>query len=111
MSLLFIIGNGFDIAHGIPTRYSDFREFILKIYPKAEKNSKKVVSLEYLNRKTPEEIAAEFLICAMDVACGKTWADFEDALSRIHFLTNGLRVIMRMTKMLIENKQQIICLK
>ena len=51
MSSLFIIGNGFDIAHGIPTKYSDFREFILKMYPKAEKNSIKVVSLEYLNRK------------------------------------------------------------
>ena len=85
MSTLFIIGNGFDIAHGIPTKYSDFREFILGMYPNAEKNSKKIVSLEYLNRKSPEEIAAEFLICAMDVACGKTWADFEDALSRIHF--------------------------
>ena len=85
MSSLFIIGNGFDIAHGIPTRYSDFREFILKMYPNAEKNSKKVVSIDYLNSKTREEIAAEFLICAMDVACGKEWADFEGALSKIHF--------------------------
>lgn len=27
MSRLYIIGNGFDIAHGIPCRYSDFRRY------------------------------------------------------------------------------------
>lgn len=30
MKRLFIIGNGFDIAHGLPTRYLDFREFLEK---------------------------------------------------------------------------------
>lgn len=27
---LFIIGNGFDIAHGLPTRYMDFRDYLEK---------------------------------------------------------------------------------
>lgn len=27
MSRLYIIGNGFDIAYGIPCRYSDFRRY------------------------------------------------------------------------------------
>ena len=27
MSRLYIIGNGFDIAHGIPSKYSDFRDY------------------------------------------------------------------------------------
>ena len=27
MSKLYIIGNGFDLAHGIPSRYSDFRQY------------------------------------------------------------------------------------
>ena len=27
MSRLYIIGNGFDIAHGIPCRYGDFRRY------------------------------------------------------------------------------------
>ncbi len=31
MSSLFIVGNGFDIAHGIPTKYSDFRRSSLRI--------------------------------------------------------------------------------
>lgn len=30
MKRLFIIGNGFDIAHGLPTKYLDFRKFLEK---------------------------------------------------------------------------------
>lgn len=30
MKRLFIIGNGFDIAHGLPTRYVDFKKFLEK---------------------------------------------------------------------------------
>ncbi len=30
---LFIIGNGFDIGHGLPTRYWDFRNYLENIYP------------------------------------------------------------------------------
>lgn len=29
---LFIIGNGFDIAHGIPSKYSDFHKFLRSLY-------------------------------------------------------------------------------
>ena len=29
---LFIIGNGFDIAHGIPSKYTDFQKFIRSLY-------------------------------------------------------------------------------
>ena len=85
MASLLITGNGFDLAHGMPTRYSDFREFLIKMYPEAAKRSKKMVSMEYLDSKGKEEIAVEFLLCAMDVACGEAWYDFEAALARIHF--------------------------
>ena len=30
---LFIIGNGFDMGHGLPTRYWDFRKYLEKVYP------------------------------------------------------------------------------
>lgn len=34
MSKLFIIGNGFDCyGHGMPTKYSDFKQFLLEKYP------------------------------------------------------------------------------
>lgn len=28
MKRLFITGNGFDVAHGLPTKYSDFMDFL-----------------------------------------------------------------------------------
>lgn len=34
MSRLYIIGNGFDIAHGIPSKYSDFRQYCKEYMPK-----------------------------------------------------------------------------
>lgn len=33
MTKLFIIGNGFDIAHGLKTTYNDFKDFLLSNYP------------------------------------------------------------------------------
>ena len=32
MTNLFIIGNGFDISHGMKTKYSDFRNYLIKKY-------------------------------------------------------------------------------
>lgn len=37
MAGIFIAGNGFDIAHGIPTKYSEFRKYIISRYPDALK--------------------------------------------------------------------------
>ncbi len=36
MKRLFIIGNGFDRAHNLPTSYWDFRKYIMTRYPDAE---------------------------------------------------------------------------
>lgn len=30
---ILVIGNGFDLAHGLPTRYSDFLEFCKRVFP------------------------------------------------------------------------------
>lgn len=35
---LFIIGNGFDIGHGLPTRYWDFRNYLKIMYPNFLRN-------------------------------------------------------------------------
>ena len=32
MASLFVIGNGFDIAHGIKSNYSDFRGYLIKTH-------------------------------------------------------------------------------
>ena len=33
MKILYVIGNGFDIAHGLDTSYWNFREYLDDIYP------------------------------------------------------------------------------
>lgn len=85
MSSLFIAGNGFDIAHGIPTQYSKFRSFIIQKYPEALELRDEVVYLEDFEKIDPNEFAAEILLNAMDKAAGENWCNFEDALAYINF--------------------------
>lgn len=85
MSSLFIIGNGFDIAHGLPTAYKEFRKFILDQYPDSLQFRDTTVSIEEYARLPIDEVAAEILLYALDHAAGEDWRDFEDALSRINF--------------------------
>lgn len=85
MSSLFIIGNGFDIAHGIQTAYRDFRKYIIDLYPDSLLFRDNTVSIEEYGDLPIDEVAAETLLYAMDHASGEDWNDFEDALSRIHF--------------------------
>lgn len=85
MSSLFIIGNGFDIAHGIPTKYRDFREFIIKSHPEAIKYRDEVTFIEDIADVDTEEFAAEILLSTMDKVAGDDWNNFEDALAYINF--------------------------
>lgn len=85
MSSLFITGNGFDIAHGIPTKYSEFRSFVLQKFPDALKFRDDVVYLEDFENIGQDEFAAEILLNAMDKAAGKNWCNFEEALAYINF--------------------------
>lgn len=85
MSSLFIAGNGFDIVHGIPTQYSEFRSFIIQKYPEALELRDEVVYLEDFEKIDPNEFAAEILLNAMDKAAGENWCNFEDALAYINF--------------------------
>ncbi len=85
MSTLFIIGNGFDIAHGIPTKYSDFRKFIIAEFSDALECRDEVVYMEDCEDIYVDEFAAEIILSTMDKVCGETWGNFEEALARIDF--------------------------
>lgn len=85
MSSLFIFGNGFDIAHGIPSKYSDFRSFILKLYPEALEFRDEVIYLKDAEDIDAYEFAAEILLSTMDSTAGKDWFNFEEALAYINF--------------------------
>lgn len=85
MGSLFIAGNGFDIAHGIPAKYNDFRSFVIDLYPEALNLRDEVVYLEDFKNIDPNEFAAEILLNVMDRAAGKNWSNFEEALAYIDF--------------------------
>lgn len=85
MSSLFIAGNGFDIAHGIPSKYSDFRACLIDAYPEALKLRDEKVFLEDFNDIDPYEFAAEILLNTMDKAAGENWWNFEEALAYVSF--------------------------
>lgn len=73
------------MAHGIPTKYSDFRSFIVEMYPEASKFRDEVVYLEDFMDIDPIEFAAEILLNAMDKSAGENWYNFEEALAYINF--------------------------
>ena len=85
MGSLFIIGNGFDLAHGLPTAYNDFRRYILAQYPNVEIFRDTSINFDDYAQLPVDEFAAEILLYAMDHAAGTEWRDFEDTLSRINF--------------------------
>lgn len=85
MSSLFIIGNGFDIAHGIPTKYRDFREFVIKLYPESLTYRDEVTLIDDMLDTEPEVFAAEILLSTMDRVAGEDWCNFEEALAYVNF--------------------------
>lgn len=85
MGALFIAGNGFDIAHGIPSKYSEFRKYIIKNYPDTLKYRDEKIYLDDFNYIDTEEFAAEILLSTMDKVDGENWLNFEAALAHIDF--------------------------
>ena len=48
---ILLIGNGFDLAHGLPTKYTDFLEFVKMIKIIKEKNNICLYSLNGTKKK------------------------------------------------------------
>ena len=85
MATLFIIGNGFDIAHGIPSKYSDFRKYLIRNYPDALQNRDAKVDIGDFFEVPLDELSVEFLLSAMDKTLGENWGDFESELAYVTF--------------------------
>lgn len=83
MSKLIIIGNGFDLAHKIPTSYNDFRKYLIDKYPDAYRNKDRIINIDDIYDM--EFIAVELMLNAIDHANGEDWSNFESSLSSINF--------------------------
>src|SRR5574344_1073773 len=92
MTNLFIIGNGFDIAHGMQTKYLDFRQFLIDKYS----INKDVldnclyqvlysgqISVDY-SPYNKTEVAA-IIIKILDLAEGENWKNIETALGKLDY--------------------------
>lgn len=80
---LIIIGNGFDLAHNIPTSYNDFRFYLIANYPNSYINKDRIISLDEVD--DIKSIAVEVMFYAIDHANGEEWFNFEFSLSQINF--------------------------
>lgn len=61
---LFIIGNGFDLAHGMPTKYDDFKRWLIE--------NDRIDIIQELQHAFPGMKGGEYLL----------WSDFETALGQ-----------------------------
>lgn len=92
MSSLFIIGNGFDRAHGLPTSYSDFREWLLEEYCQKDERGYNIgYSLPEPTLYPDGEIVfnendnVQFFIHYFDSLDEPEWNNFESSLGRFNF--------------------------
>ena len=93
MKKLFIIGNGFDQAHGLPTSYNDFRQYLISTYYSNSTDDEYFCwgnIPELRSGKDGEEIFDEkevvkFLVCIIDNTAQDKWGDIESALGRLNF--------------------------
>lgn len=90
MKRLFIIGNGFDIAHKLNTKYSAFREYLLEQYPKAIYQYAIIpepFKTDQGEELFDDEAVVGFLIKIIDEASrlGDEWGDLEDTLGKLDY--------------------------
>lgn len=93
---LFIIGNGFDIAHNIKTTYTDFRTYLVNTYPDYSRYPMTMDSLIFWDEfrlNTAGEYYVRFLIDTIDMVENKDllkickeslqWNDYESSLGKL----------------------------
>jgi len=92
MKKVFIVGNGFDIAHGLPTSYSEFQKFLKIKYPNIDTDTTIYSAPEPSMMPDGEEIydeeeVATLLMTAISQAehDGENWCNVEDSLGILDF--------------------------
>ncbi|WP_312699268.1 bacteriophage abortive infection AbiH family protein [Sedimentibacter sp.] len=84
---LFIIGNGFDRSHDMPTSYIDFKNWLIEMYPDSINTDNFMVSYATNMPKGDMYIAdedlASFLVYCINETAGGNWENFEEALGNI----------------------------
>lgn len=92
MTKLFIIGNGFDIAHGIKTHYSDFKDYLVKKYDINDSlidgiwaDIPESYQLPDGGEEYDNQLAAAAIIRILNNTDGDEWKDVETALGILDY--------------------------
>ena len=85
MGAIFILGNGFDLAHGLPSNYSDFKKYIIREYPDAKNDFGYRLYLEDYEEMSDVDFSSRLIVFAMNKTAGKDWNNFEDSLGYLTF--------------------------
>lgn len=88
MSKLFIIGNGFDSAHKLPTRYECFHKYLKETYPDADEATGCIpwsTTGHHGEESQNENDVVGYLMHLITQSAEEKWSDFEDSLGRLDF--------------------------
>lgn len=88
MSKLFIIGNGFDLDHGLKTRYSDFEEYLIRTYPESKEQFYSVpekIILPDGGEEFNKVDVVSFIRGMIANTVEENWCDLEESLGRLDF--------------------------
>lgn len=88
MSKLFIIGNGFDLAHGLPTAYGCFHRYLQETYPEADEENA-CVPWSGTDKDGGESWDTNdvvgYLMNLLSRTAKENWSDFEETLGCLDF--------------------------
>lgn len=85
LKTLYIIGNGFDIAHNLPTSYWHFREYLEDMHQDFLADFEYLYNIGRIGLSDPRE--SERTVSKWKKAiCDTLWSDFEDKMGRPNIL-------------------------
>jgi hypothetical protein len=82
---ILVIGNGFDLAHGLPTAYADFIRFGNCFVEKQEKNLK-CISFGDAKDVLKENVKEYIFVKSKDILKKEIWNEFEDGFIKNYWV-------------------------
>lgn len=84
MNTLYIIGNGFDCyCHEMKTKYKDFRDYLIELYPDSEEVygvPLQTLTPDHHGYDFADEDIVAYIVQVLDTCQGDDWSDLESAL-------------------------------
>lgn len=89
MAGLFVIGNGFDISHGLETSYQKFHEYLMKKYPSASPDDAVLppqpIGMPDGSEKYDLDEAVSIIMKVINDVVGDNWSDLETSLGYLEY--------------------------